>query len=205
MTANVRQQRQRETRARLVQAATHVIAERGFSDASVPEIAKAAGLSTGAIYSNFSGKEELFLAAMMDLMQLGVEQREQVMAAGGDPNDLVRDMLEGWVATIEDERETILMLAEFWLYAMRRPAYQPVIGSVLAAIRVNFVQSIRGSVADVDDERAADLAVAIQALAYGHAMQQLSADGAIDGDDFRTAVTWLLKGAGISLDGGAPE
>lgn len=199
MTGNVRQQRQQQTRARLIEAATRVIAERGFSGASVPEIAKAADLSTGAIYANFSGKEELFLAAMMQLMQHGEQRRAEIIAAGGDPAELLREMLNDWVTTIEDEHETILMLAEFWLYAMRRAEYRPLVGSILAAIRANFVQTIRGSLADVDEQRAEELAAAIQALAYGHAMQQLSGDGAVRGDHFVRSVTWLLEGAGVSL------
>ncbi len=36
----------------------------GFHGASVEEIASEAGFSTGALYSNFDGKEDLFLVLM---------------------------------------------------------------------------------------------------------------------------------------------
>jgi AcrR family transcriptional regulator len=39
-----------------------VFARRGYQAAKLEEIAADAGLSTGAIYSNFTGKENLFLA-----------------------------------------------------------------------------------------------------------------------------------------------
>ena len=49
------------TRQELVAAAARVFARKGFAGASLEEIAEAAGYSTGAVYYNFAGKEELFL------------------------------------------------------------------------------------------------------------------------------------------------
>ena len=48
-----------ETRARLVDAAAEVFSERGYDGAGVQEIARRAGLTTGAIYGRFTGKAEL--------------------------------------------------------------------------------------------------------------------------------------------------
>jgi AcrR family transcriptional regulator len=47
------------TRDRLVEAAAAVFAERGYDGAGVQEIARRAGLTTGAIYGRFTGKAEL--------------------------------------------------------------------------------------------------------------------------------------------------
>jgi len=41
-------------------------AERGFHAASVAEVASRAGLTTGAIYSNFRSREDLFLAVIQE-------------------------------------------------------------------------------------------------------------------------------------------
>lgn len=49
---------------RLVAAAIEVFAEKGYDGAGVAEIARRAGLSTGAIYSRFSGKAELLAEAI---------------------------------------------------------------------------------------------------------------------------------------------
>src|SRR5215218_10445422 len=57
-----RKERQERTREELVAAAARVFARRGYHKATVEEIAAEAGFSTGAVYSNFGGKEELFLA-----------------------------------------------------------------------------------------------------------------------------------------------
>src|ERR1700719_1087305 len=59
-----REQSKAATRERLLDAARSVFAASGFHGASVEEVAAAAGFSTGALYSNFEGKEDLFLALM---------------------------------------------------------------------------------------------------------------------------------------------
>lgn len=53
-----------DTRDRLVAAAAEVFAEKGYERAGVAEIARRAGLTTGAIYSRFTGKAELLLEAI---------------------------------------------------------------------------------------------------------------------------------------------
>lgn len=53
-----------DIRARLIEAATEVFAERGYDGAGVHEIARRAGLTTGAIYSRFRGKDDLLLCAI---------------------------------------------------------------------------------------------------------------------------------------------
>jgi len=51
-------------RERLIDAAAEVFAERGYDGAGVAEIARRAGVTTGAIYSRFSGKADLLVAAL---------------------------------------------------------------------------------------------------------------------------------------------
>ena len=63
MAAPMREQ-QGTTRDKLLAAATDVFSERGYDGAGVQEIARRAGLTTGAIYANFSGKAELLLEAI---------------------------------------------------------------------------------------------------------------------------------------------
>jgi TetR/AcrR family transcriptional repressor of uid operon len=53
-----------DTRERLLDAAAEVFAERGYERAGVAEIARRAGLTTGAIYSRYTGKAELLLDAI---------------------------------------------------------------------------------------------------------------------------------------------
>ena len=49
---------------RLLSAAAEVFAERGYDGAGVAQIARRAGVTTGAIYSRFAGKADLLAAAL---------------------------------------------------------------------------------------------------------------------------------------------
>jgi AcrR family transcriptional regulator len=49
---------------RLLEAAAEVFAERGYEGAGVAQIARRAGVTTGAIYSRFAGKADLLAAAL---------------------------------------------------------------------------------------------------------------------------------------------
>lgn len=51
-------------RLRLLAAATEVFAEKGYAGAGVAEIARRAGVTTGAIYSRYQGKDELLAEAI---------------------------------------------------------------------------------------------------------------------------------------------
>src|SRR5262245_17425089 len=56
-----RDEQRQQTRAQLLDAAERVFAREGYQGASIAAIAAEAGYSHGAVYSNFNGKEDLFL------------------------------------------------------------------------------------------------------------------------------------------------
>jgi AcrR family transcriptional regulator len=77
------------TRDRLLAAAVEVFVDQGYEGARLQDIARTAGLTTGAVYANFRGKEELLFAAIG--ARVGVEMDALLAEAiGRDP----RAMLE---------------------------------------------------------------------------------------------------------------
>ena len=56
------QERSRATRARLLEAAESVFAEKGYDGAKISDIAAEAGCSVGAVYFRFKDKDALFFA-----------------------------------------------------------------------------------------------------------------------------------------------
>jgi AcrR family transcriptional regulator len=52
------------TRDRLIAAAIEVFAQQGYEGARLQDIARAAGLTTGAVYANYRGKAELLFDAI---------------------------------------------------------------------------------------------------------------------------------------------
>ncbi|HEX9549609.1 MAG TPA: TetR/AcrR family transcriptional regulator [Candidatus Limnocylindrales bacterium] len=53
---------EQEIRDRIVAAALRVFGERGFHGATIADVVRESGLSVGAIYTYFKGKDDLFLA-----------------------------------------------------------------------------------------------------------------------------------------------
>ena len=107
------------TREHLLAAAAAVFAERGYDRASLDEIARRAGFTKGAVYSNFENKEELFLA-------LYHQRQEQMLdgffdaAATPDPESASARVTDVYrrLAPSPDE---LALWREFQLYARRHP------------------------------------------------------------------------------------
>jgi AcrR family transcriptional regulator len=55
-------QKRARTRALLLAAARDLVAERGYEHTTLADVAKRAGMTTGAIYGNFANREALFVA-----------------------------------------------------------------------------------------------------------------------------------------------
>lgn len=80
-----------ETRSRILDAAERVFSRRGVSRTSLDDIARAAGVTRGAIYWHFKDKADLF-GAMLGRVALPMEEMLQRTseAAGDDPLAHVR-------------------------------------------------------------------------------------------------------------------
>ena len=50
------------TRAKLLEATRQLIREKGYEHTTMQDVAKRAGMTSGAIYGNFKNRDELFLA-----------------------------------------------------------------------------------------------------------------------------------------------
>ena len=62
------------TQTRILKAGKQEFLEKGFKNASLRSIAKAAGVTTGAIYGYFSNKEALFKALVMEPTEILMEK-----------------------------------------------------------------------------------------------------------------------------------
>ena len=65
---NRRQAAKIRTRGKVLDAARNLFAERGYDAATIRDIAKAAGMTTGAVFANFQDKAELFETVLADEM-----------------------------------------------------------------------------------------------------------------------------------------
>jgi AcrR family transcriptional regulator len=115
-----RREQQERTREQLLEAASRVFARRGFSEATLEEIAGEAGYTTGAVYSNFEGKEELFRAAFEHQVAHDIESVTSAQAMSADTGaERTRASAETWMALLRDRPEMFLLLVEQWSRAVR--------------------------------------------------------------------------------------
>jgi AcrR family transcriptional regulator len=115
-----REERKRQTRADLLETARAVFEERGFHAASLEEIAETAGYSKGAIYSNFAGKGELFLALLTEHLEGRKRALIEVALDGKDFEAGVRAVARSGAELGEREPAWAPLLVEFWIHASRR-------------------------------------------------------------------------------------
>jgi AcrR family transcriptional regulator len=106
------------TRERLLDAAARTFARKGYAGASVEEIAQSAGYSIGALYSNFGGKQELFLELMSGRASRRRAMVAEILQADDDPAEAIARLLE---RTEGPDPDLMALRAEFWLYAVRNP------------------------------------------------------------------------------------
>ncbi len=171
-----RRDRQRQTREALVFAARSVFADVGYHAASLDQIARHAGFSKGAVYSNFDSKAALFLAVMDMNFDLAY-------AEAWDPFQRVEDVVpEGVAGELAPEELTAAMT-----------------GFALATLE--FVAA-----AARDDALAAELAKRMERLLDAYtdiARQGRAADETMSAEEMGALLAALDQGSGILLLGGA--
>src|SRR5947209_1799462 len=111
---SLRDEQKALTRARLLAAAEEVFAQRGFHGASVEEIAREAGATTGALYSNFAGKEDLFLALFEESTAAQVREYGELFSAGETLEQQARGGADRWMQILAARPAYFPLFIEFW-------------------------------------------------------------------------------------------
>jgi AcrR family transcriptional regulator len=119
-TRMTRAERSEQTRAELVEAARRVFLRRGFHGASLDEISAEAGYTTGAVYSRFGGKDELFLAVLDDHVDRRTRLYADAALAGRDFESAGRELVRAAVAAGDEAPGWTPLLMEFWTHAAAR-------------------------------------------------------------------------------------
>lgn len=75
-------------RAQIIEAAISCFLEKGYTNTSVSDIIKASGLSSGSIYSHFSGKEDILISAINERLN-SVKELYDTFPGGAGPQDIL--------------------------------------------------------------------------------------------------------------------
>ena len=203
-----REESRAQTRERLLDAAREAFARSGFHGASVDEIASSAGFSTGALYSNFDGKEDLFL----ELMEREIAEHAREIAEAVRARSSVSERATGgarrWMMMIEREPDLLLLFTEFWSYGVRDAQVRPKVAERFAQVRQTLTLLIAEGVRDFDLELALpaeQLAIAIDALADGIARQKLADPDTVPDELMGTVLSLLFAAATRPAAGTEPR
>ena len=112
--------RRAETRARLIEAAFQVFADKGFGHVRIEDVCAAAGYTRGAFYSQFESLEELFFLLYDQWANRTADQVRSAMEGADAISDLP-GVIERIVNTLLLERDWLLIKMDFLLYAARNP------------------------------------------------------------------------------------
>jgi len=107
-------ERTASTRTALVRAARGLFEERGFAAVGTDEIARAAGVTRGALYHQFDGKLELF-AAVFEEVEAEIAARIGDEVAPIETEDMVRALhvgVDAWLAASAEPSVQRLVLIE---------------------------------------------------------------------------------------------
>ena len=197
-----RAEQQAQTRARLIDAAARVFARRGYQAASVEEIADEAGYSHGAVYSNFEGKADLFLAVFEDYMAERVRELAETQATLPEDAPLearARALADQWMDRLARDRESMTLHMEFIAHADRDPELARRFGSRSMAMREAVARYIAHYQQEAGMELPIpvdDLALVLRALGIGLAIESLVSPEAVRHDlygDFVELLVSLLR------------
>jgi len=131
---------EQEVRERIVAAALRVFGEKGFHGATMQDVVRASGLSVGAIYTWFGGKDELFMAACDLASGRGLGELAARLAAGRNVADKLAIAVAFFFDAAEgDERAGLPGNAEFLVQAWAQADSEPAARQMLITRREQLV------------------------------------------------------------------
>lgn len=172
-----REEKKARTRAQLIDAAATVFARRGFVAASLDEVAEEAGLTKGAVYSNFDSKEDLVQAVIEQRLNEPLKHAAAVIDySSGTSEEHAQAGARAFVDVVQQQREVFLLALEMNIHVVRHP-------ELLPAFAARYREQL-AEVADIISEHAHksgdslplpanEMAIAVEALSQGIALHTL--------------------------------
>lgn len=172
-----RQESQARTRSKLVQSAEKVFLKRGYVAASIGQIARQAGYTTGAVYSNFESKEHLGLA-VLERRMVDVASSLQAALAEAEPTVGARlAVLDAWGSGLMASEPWVVLVTEFLLAARHKPAIRKKVAEEFQLARGLLANILRQQ----QDETQVDwplspeeMAAGLLALSFGLSIQRVA-------------------------------
>ncbi|MDT0267417.1 TetR/AcrR family transcriptional regulator [Streptomyces sp. DSM 44915] len=185
-----------EVRRRLLATAAQVFAERGYAESKLEDIARVAGFTKGAVYSNFRSKQELFGALLAER----AEAERAAVTACVDESESVPEIVDRAARLVSrrivHDTERGRLGLEFAARAMRDAEVGAVVGPMRRAQRAAAADAVRtvtergGITPPIDAELAG---VILHCLTNGLSMEHLVDPEGIDAGTAERALGAVLS------------
>lgn len=179
------------TRAALIEAALAVVEEKGFVAASLDEIAARAGMTKGAIYSNFGGKADLMAAAL----ERKTLRLEPDYVAGAPLTVQLQAAARALVDLLPAAQSQQKLNAQHQIYALTDADFAARIEAVYLQELDRVSGLVEAAYGDSLAMTARQLAVSVQVLCIGFLHQHRITPGEITEDVVLAAFQALAVGA----------
>lgn len=173
-----RDEKKAQTRLSLLQAAAAVFARRGYHAATVDEVAEEAGFTVGALYSNFAGKQDLFLAMLDEHFAQELAAYKEISSRGATAEEKARGSADYWMTLLETNPHFFPLFIEFWGLALRDPELREQFNTRVRVFRGAVADLMRADAAELGIDLPADdarsLATVVTAIGNGLALNMLA-------------------------------
>src|SRR5438128_7882037 len=88
----------------ILRAAIDVFAERGYFNAQVADVARAAGIAAGTVYLYFKSKDDLLVSIFERSMRDGLADGRAAVADLTDPDERLRRLARGHLSRLGHDR-----------------------------------------------------------------------------------------------------
>jgi AcrR family transcriptional regulator len=154
-----------------------VFLERGYHAATVDAVAEAAGYSTGAVYSAFGSKADVFLAVLDARVVERARQMHRIAATVTTVAELGERLAQQYAALNRTERTWSLLVMEFWPHAARDPDLRRRFAERHAALKAATARVVAETLARSGERltlATEHVATVSAALANGMALERLT-------------------------------
>jgi AcrR family transcriptional regulator len=196
-TALSRAEKKLVTRSRLLDAAEQVFSSRGFADASLDEIAEIAGLTKGAVYSNFDKKLDLLLAVLDERMNRRFMSITEIVDTTRALPEQAEEGGRLFMEAFQEERELYLLWLECSVHSVHDPDVRDALVKLDHAIRdavADFITYHAGLLGIALPLPAKQLATAVTCLADGLALERMKDPESVPDDLFGTLLMLIYRG-----------
>jgi AcrR family transcriptional regulator len=189
-----------ETRRRVLDAAFAVFAERGIAASSLNEVAAAAGLTKGAVYSNFESKDDLVLALMEEHAAARINASLAEVDDHGDGPETLAAIGAVLVTAMRSDAAWHRLLAEYFAMAHHDRRRQKALRQRRREVREAVARALDRVAGGLDIELpmpSGELAVVLLALSNGLAVEADIDPEAVP-DDLLGRVLTLIAGEAMA-------